>query len=89
MPKARTSRGANGRFLPCCQEQLRKLNLRLHDLRRQAGSRLLERSADLHTVQLLVDHANISTSSRYLKPSKLVLFTTIQWIDAQAAGRRN
>jgi hypothetical protein len=44
---------------------------------------LLERGADLHTVQLFLDHANISTSSRYLKPSKLALHTTIQRIDAQ------
>ena len=75
--------GPQGRFLPCCREQLAKLNLHMHDLRREAGSRLLERGADLHTVQLFLDHANISTSSRYLKPSKLVLHTTIQRIDAQ------
>ena len=75
--------GPNGRFLPCCREQLRKMNLHMHDLRREAGSRLLERGADLHTVQLFLDHANISTSSRYLKPSKLALHTTIQRIDAQ------
>jgi hypothetical protein len=31
----------------------------------------------------VLDHANISTSSRYLKPSKLALHTTIQRIDAQ------
>ena len=41
------------------------------------------RRADLHTVQLFLDHANISTSSRYLKPSKLALHRTIQRIDAQ------
>src|SRR5437867_7439607 len=58
------------------------MNLHMHDLRREAGSRLLERSADLHTVQLFLDHANISTSSRNLKPSKLALHTTIQRIDA-------
>jgi integrase len=57
--------------------------LHMYDLRREAGSRLLERGADLHTVQLFLDHANISTSSRYLKPSKLALHTTIQRIDAQ------
>ena len=74
---------SNGRFLPCCREQLRKMNLHMHDLPREAGSRLLERGADLHTVQLFLDHANISTSSRYLKPSKLALHTTIQRIDAQ------
>jgi hypothetical protein len=43
----------------------------------------LERGADLHTVQLFLDDANISTSSRYLKPSKLALHTTIRRIDAQ------
>ena len=59
------------------------MNLHRHDLRREAGSRLLERGADLHTVQQFLDHANISTSSRYLKPSKLALRTTIQRIDAQ------
>ena len=64
-------------------EQLAKMNLHMHDLRREAGSRLLERGADLHTVQLFLDHANISTSSRYLKPSKLALHTTIKRIDAQ------
>ena len=30
-----------------------------------------------------LDHANISTSSRYLKSSKLALHTTMQRIDAQ------
>jgi len=44
---------------------------------------LIRLEADLHTVQLFLDHANISTSSRYLKPSKLALHTTIQRIDAQ------
>ena len=39
----------------------------------------------LHTVQLFLDHANISTSSRYLKPSKLALHTAIQRIDEHDA----
>ena len=34
-------------------------------------------------VELFLDHADISTSSRYLKPSKLALHTTIQRIHAQ------
>jgi hypothetical protein len=38
---------------------------------------------DLHTVPQFLDHANISTSSRYLKPSKLALHTTIRRIDEQ------
>jgi hypothetical protein len=59
------------------------MKLHVHDLRREAGSRLLERGTDLHTVQLFLDHANISARSRYLKPSTLALHTTIQRIDAQ------
>jgi integrase len=77
------TRGPYGGFLSRCREQLAELNLHMHDLRREAGSRLLERGADLHTVQLFLDHANISTSSRYLKPSKLALHTTIRRIDAE------
>lgn len=52
------------------------------------GTFLLERGADLHTVQLFLDQANFSTSSRYLKPSKLALHTTIQRIDAQRRESR-
>ena len=50
---------------------------------------LIRLEADLHTVQLFLDHANISTSSRYLKPSKLALHTTIQRIDAQRREPRS
>jgi hypothetical protein len=39
------------------------LGLHMHDRRREAGSRLLERG-DFHTVHLLLHHANISASSR-------------------------
>jgi len=49
----------------------------------RVDERVLERGADLHRVKLFLDHANISTSSRYLKPSKLALDSTIQRIDAQ------
>ena len=34
-------------------------------------------------MQQFLGHANISTSSRYLKPSKLALHTTIRWTDEQ------
>jgi integrase len=29
--------GPNGRFLPCCRQQIAKMNLHMHDLRREAG----------------------------------------------------
>src|SRR5437667_11330469 len=45
--------------------------------------RLAVASAKSSTFSSSLDHANISTSSRYLKPSKLALHTTIQRIDVQ------
>jgi hypothetical protein len=46
-------------------------------------SRLLERGADLHRVQLFLDHARISTSSRSLKPELASL------MNARAVGARS
>jgi len=36
-------------------------------LRREAGSRLLDAEGPLNVIQAFLDHANISTSSRYLR----------------------
>jgi hypothetical protein len=43
------------------------INLHLHDLRREAGSRLLDAGVPLSVIQASLDHAKISTSSRPLK----------------------
>ncbi len=50
------------------------VGLRFHDLRREFACRLLESSADLHDVRDSLGHANISTTSRYLRsrPGRLV-----------------
>jgi hypothetical protein len=46
--------------------------LHYHDLRREAGSRLLESGRFfLHDVQRFLDHADIGTTSRYLQASRL------------------
>src|SRR5579872_132142 len=50
-----------------CRRQLAEINLHFHDLRREAGSRLLDAGVPLSVIQAFLDHANISTSSRYLK----------------------
>jgi integrase len=42
-------------------------NLTFHDLRREFGSRLLESGASEHDVRDFLGHANITTTSRYLK----------------------
>jgi hypothetical protein len=40
--------------------------LHFHDLRREGGSRLLEGGVPEHYVHRFLDHANLSTTSRYL-----------------------
>jgi integrase len=51
--------------------------LRLHDLRREVGSRLLECAAPLHEVRDVLGHANVSMTSRYLKSSTAGLARTL------------
>jgi len=43
------------------------VDLRLHDLRREFACRLLQSNADLHDVRDFLGHANITTTSRYLR----------------------
>ena len=47
--------------------------LHLHDLRREFASQLLESKAELHDVQAFLGHANITTTSRYLRSTPLRL----------------
>ena len=44
-------------------------DLHLHDLRREFGSRLMESGARDHEVKEWLGHANVTTTSRYLKTS--------------------
>jgi integrase len=48
-------------------------DLHFHDLRREFGSRLLESGASEHDVRDFLGHANITTTSRYLKSTPLRL----------------
>lgn len=54
------------KLTPECQEQLRKVGLHFHDLRREAGSRWLDAGIPLHTIQRWLGHTNISQTSTYL-----------------------
>ena len=60
-------REKNSRLTQECRRQFAEINLHFHDLRREAGSRLLDAGVPLGVIQAFLDHANISTSSRYLK----------------------
>jgi integrase len=56
-------------------------NLHFHDLRREFGSRLLESSADLHDVRDFLGHANITTTSRYLRSTPVRLERALAKLD--------
>jgi integrase len=45
---------------------LKTINLHFHDLRREAGSRWLDRGVPLHTIRDWLGHTNISQTSTYL-----------------------
>lgn len=49
-----------------CRAQLRAIDLHFHDLRREAGSRWMESSVPLATIQRWLGHTNIAQTSKYL-----------------------
>ena len=58
------------------------VDLHFHDLRREFGCRLLETSAGLHDVREYLGHANISTTSRYLRSGTRRLAAALERLEA-------
>jgi integrase len=48
------------------REQLRKIDLHWHDLRHEAASRLLADGVDIRVIQLMLGHASLQQTQRYL-----------------------
>jgi integrase len=80
-------REENGRLTAECRRQLGRINLRFHDLRREAGSRFLEGGMAPNFVQKFLDHANISTTSRYLKVDRQGMHAALKRFE-EARGTR-
>jgi len=79
-------REANGRLTAECRQQLGSIDLRFHDLRREAGSRFLELGMAPHYVQAFLDHAKLSTTSRYLAIDSRGMHAAME--NAEKARRR-
>jgi integrase len=49
------------------REQLEKIDLHWHDLRHEGASRLLANGVDIRVIQLMLGHASLEQTQRYLK----------------------
>ena len=72
----------------------RRSTCTFHDLRHEAGSRLLEAGWPLHNVAHMLGHANIAQTSTYLNATKVGLQDAMRRLDASrcnpvASKRRN
>jgi hypothetical protein len=56
-----------GQYAVAVSRRAEIVGLNFHDLRREAGSRLLESGMPEHHVQRFLDHATLSTTSRDLR----------------------
>jgi integrase len=61
------------------------VDLHFHDLRREFACRLLESRAELHDVRDFLGHANITTTSRYLRSTPLRLERALSLLEAAEA----
>ena len=73
----------DGRLSADCRAQLRRIDLRFHDLRREAGSRWLETGFfQVHDVRDLLGHANVSQTDTYLSAKISGLQASMKRYDA-------
>jgi hypothetical protein len=57
------------------------VDVHFHDLRREFACRLLESRAELHDVRDFLGHANITTTSRYLRSTPLRLARALSLLE--------
>ena len=72
----------NNSLAPSSREAFRAANLTFHDLRHEAGSRLLEAGWPIHNVAHMLGHANIAQTSTYLNATRVGLQDAMRRLDA-------
>ena len=66
---------------------LAKINLRWHDLRHEALSRLADDGVPVHELQLLAGHANVTTTQRYMNARATSLAESMRQARQRRADR--
>jgi len=82
-------REATGRLSAACRERFAAIDLNFHDLRREAGSQFLEHGMAPHYVQTFLDHANLSTTSRYLNVTGQGMHAALKRVEDEKRFRCN
>ena len=70
-----------GKLAPASCAELRRIDLRFHDLRHEAGSRLIEGGWPGHRVQEILGHASLTQTSTYLNITREGLHESMRKID--------
>ena len=76
--------GAN-RLSAESRSAFQKIDLHFHDLRHEAGSRLIEAGWPIHHVSEMLGHANLGQTSTYLNVTRVGLHDSMRRFDASVA----
>ena len=76
-----------GRITPAARAALKTLNLKFHDIRREAASSLAEHGMDLLYVQQYLGHADVKQTSTYLKTTPKGMRTQMAAVEKAKAKR--
>jgi integrase len=79
------SRKGAGKLSPQSRAIYRQIDLHFHDLRHEAGSRLLEAGWPLHEVQQMLGHASLEQTSTYLNATLRGLHRSMRALDQARA----
>lgn len=69
------------RLAPDSLACLKAINLHFHDLRHEAGSRLLEAGWPLHEIQAMLGHADLTQTSTYLNATRIGMRSSMRKLD--------
>ena len=70
-----------GKLSKVSRAQFRAVDLHFHDLRHEAGSRLIERGWPIHHVQEMLGHASLEQTSTYLNVTRVGLHESMRRYD--------